>query len=144
MTQSYKTAIKRNKLSTPMRYLKERGLLTGKILDYGSGFGNDALLIGASQYDKHYQQKYPKGQQFDTITCNYVLNVATGSEQVEILTNIHELLTTNGKAYIAVRSDLKMKEQPGRGCIQVQVHLTLPLIGQNGNFRMYMMEKESY
>ena len=144
MNQSHKTAIKRNKLSTPMKYLKERGLLTGKMLDYGSGFGNDAQLIGMEQYDKHYQPIYPKGRQFDRITCNYVLNVATGSEQVEILTNIHELLTTDGSAYISVRNDLKMPKQKGRGCIQVQVHLTLPIVTQNSNFRMYRMTKNSY
>ena len=144
MTQSHKTAIKRSKLSTPMQYLQKNVLLQGKMLDYGSGFGQDAVILGMEQYDRHYQPKFPRGKQFDTITCNYVLNVATGSEQVQILSYIHELLSTGGTAYISVRNDLKMPEQKGRGCVQVQVHLTLPIVTQNSNFRMYKMVKSSY
>jgi len=144
MLKPYLTAINRKKLSTPMKYLLRRKLLNGKMLDYGSGRGNDAKTLRMASYDPYYQPTYPKGEQFDTITCNYVLNVVTGSQQVTILSNIHELLTTDGVAFISVRNDLKLPEQKGRGCNQVQVHLTLPLVMKNSNYKMYVMRKDSY
>jgi hypothetical protein len=144
MNKSHLTAINRTKLSTPMRKLQENGLLIGNVLDYGSGRGNDAKLLGIEQYDPYYHPTYPNENQYDTITCNYVLNVVTGSEQVSILSNLQKLLTTGGKAYVSVRNDLKLPQQKGRGCKQVQVHLTLPIVTQNSNFKMYLLTKTSY
>jgi 2-polyprenyl-3-methyl-5-hydroxy-6-metoxy-1,4-benzoquinol methylase len=143
MKQPHKTAIKRKKLSTPMQYLGQQRVFNGKMLDYGCGYGNDAQLIGMDKYDPHFHPTFPYNKQYDTITCNYVLNVVNGEEQVRILNRIHGLLTTTGKAYISVRNDLKLPQQPGRGCIQVQVHLNLPIVAQNGNFKMYLLTKDS-
>lgn len=144
MNKSHLTAINRKQLSTPMRKLQQNSLLKGKLLDYGSGRGNDAKLLGMDQYDPYYYPTYPNENSYDTITCNYVLNVVTGSEQVSILSNLQKLLTPEGKAYVSVRNDLKRPQQKGRGCKQVQVHLTLPIVAQNSNFKMYLLTKNSY
>ena len=46
-------------------------------------------------------------KRFDTIVCNYVLNVLEPNEQAEVLMEVSELLKPTGTAYFAVRRDLK-------------------------------------
>lgn len=107
----YLTAIKRTKISVPTRYLLEHDLLKGRILDYGCGFGFDTDelkrqgfdIIG---YDYYYRPDYPEGK-FDTIICNYVLNVLEPYAQAEVMMNVTNLLHPNGTAFFAVRRDLK-------------------------------------
>ena len=75
----YLTAIKRTDLSVPTRYLLQHNLLKGKILDYGCGFGYDTDELknrgfDIQGYDYYYRPDYPEDK-FDTIICNYVLNV---------------------------------------------------------------------
>ena len=106
----YLTAIKRTDLSVPTRYLLCKGLLKGRILDFGCGFGYDTDelkrqgldIVG---YDYYYRPDYPTGQ-FDTIICNYVLNVLEPYAQAEVLMNVSNLLKPTGSAYYAVRRDL--------------------------------------
>lgn len=106
----YLTAIKRTDLSVPTRYLLGKGLLKGRILDFGCGFGYDTDelkrqgldIVG---YDYYYRPDYPTGQ-FDTIICNYVLNVLEPYAQAEVLMNVSNLLKPTGSAYYAVRRDL--------------------------------------
>ncbi|MDR2511635.1 MAG: HIT domain-containing protein [Bacteroidales bacterium] len=105
------TAIERTAISFPTRFLRERNLLTGEILDFGCGFGFDTDELGKSGfdivgYDNYYRPEYPQ-KKFDTIICNYVLNVLEPNEQAEVLMEVSELLKPAGKAYYAVRRDLK-------------------------------------
>lgn len=107
----YLTAIKRNDLSMPVRFLLQHDLLNGRILDFGCGFGYDTDelkkrgydIIG---YDYYYRTKYPEGK-FDTIFCVYVLNVLEPYAQAEVMMNVSNLLSPKGTAYFAVRRDLK-------------------------------------
>lgn len=108
----HKTAIKRSKLSVPMRFLYENNLLSGKILDYGCGRGDDARLLEksglcVSTYDPIWQPKMPRGK-FDTITCNYVLNVVSEETAKNIVSDIRLRLKVKGTAFISVRSDVKV------------------------------------
>ncbi len=108
---SYLTAKKRSKLSFPARILQEKRLLKGKILDYGCGFGSDVRLLKEKNYDikgydPHYYPDLPHDK-FDTIICIYVLNVLTPEEQSKVLMHISSSLKTNGRAYFAVRRDIK-------------------------------------
>jgi diadenosine tetraphosphate (Ap4A) HIT family hydrolase len=104
------TAKERTSISFPTRWLKDRKLLVGEVLDFGcgSGFDTDQLqksgydIIG---YDNYYRPAYPE-KQFDTIICNYVLNVLEPNEQAEVLMSVSELLKPTGKAYFTVRRDL--------------------------------------
>ena len=106
----YLTAIKRTELSVPTRYLLQHDLLKGKILDFGCGFGFDTDdlkrqgfdIVG---YDYYYRPDYPEGK-FDTIICNYVLNVLEPYAQAEVMMNVTNLLSPKGTAYFAVRRDL--------------------------------------
>lgn len=105
------TAIERSSLSFPTRWLKQQNLLHGEILDFGCGFGVDTDqlrlqgfdIIG---YDNYYRPDYPP-KRFDTIICNYVLNVLEPNVQAEVLMSVSELLKPKGKAFFAVRRDLK-------------------------------------
>jgi len=129
------TAIKRNKLSAPMKWLKENSLLVGRVLDFGCGRGFDAQFLSLEAYDPHWGFDLPTGK-FDTITCIYVLNVVDEFTQWGILAQIKGLLSLGGKAYVAVRRDIKENTQ-GRGCIQRVVKLNRPSYIRAPNFEIY-------
>lgn len=104
------TAKERDKLSFPAKWLKERKLLTGKILDFGCGFGSDVEFLKKEGfeiqgYDRYYKPDYPR-ERFDTILCIYVLNVLEQTSQWEVLMKISELLNPKGTAYLVVRRDI--------------------------------------
>ncbi len=106
----YLTAIKRTELSVPTRYLLQHNFIKGKILDFGCGYGFDTEELkrqgyDITGYDYHYFPKYPEGK-YDTIICNYVLNVLEPYAQAEVLMEVSNLLSPNGKAFFAVRRDL--------------------------------------
>lgn len=108
---SHLTAKERDKASYPTRWLLRNGFIKGEILDYGCGFGADVAYLSKKGfdtvgYDPHYSPEYPDSV-FDTIICNYVLNVLFPEEQSEVLMTISELLKPQGRAYFAVRRDLK-------------------------------------
>ncbi|PPS45418.1 HIT family protein [Chroococcidiopsis sp. TS-821] len=108
---SHLTAIERTYLSFPAKFLLNNNLLKGKILDFGCGFGNDVKILrqkgfDITGYDPYYFPNYPQ-EKFDTILCFYVLNVLFPEEQANILMEVSHLLKPGGKAYYAVRRDLK-------------------------------------
>jgi len=108
---SHLTAMERIYLSFPARFLLGNNLLQGKILDFGCGLGNDVKLLHKkgceiTGYDPYYFPEYPKDK-FDTIICFYVLNVLFPEEQATVLMEVSHLLKPGGKAYYAVRRDLK-------------------------------------
>lgn len=108
---SHLTAIERNNLSYPAKFLLAKQLLKGKILDFGCGLGKDVKLLQAkgfdiTGYDPHYYPQYPS-EKFDTIICFYVLNVLFPEEQAQVLMKVSNLLKPGGKAYYAVRRDIK-------------------------------------
>ncbi len=108
---SHLTAIDREYLSFPAKYLLKHQLLQGKILDFGCGLGNDVKLLAQKAlditgYDPYYFPDYPQ-EKFDTIYCFYVLNVLFPEPQEKVIMQIAQLLKPSGKAYFAVRRDLK-------------------------------------
>ncbi|HEY9705852.1 MAG TPA: methyltransferase domain-containing protein, partial [Allocoleopsis sp.] len=110
---SHLTAIERTYLSFPAKFLLENNLLQGKILDFGCGLGNDVKLLqkkgfDITGYDPYYFPTYPlPTTKFDTILCFYVLNVLFIEIQSTVLMEVSYLLKPGGKAYYAVRRDLK-------------------------------------
>lgn len=142
------TAITRNKLSSPTRYLFENGLLVGRILDYGCGKGFDVRYLcengyDISGYDKYYYIKRPSGT-FDTIICNYVLNVLELEFESEIIKDIKNLLSENGKAFITVRRDIKKEgyRKNGNGItFQRNVLLNAEILKENCSYCIYKINK---
>src|SRR5205807_1368979 len=94
-------AVRRETVSKTARFLEGRGLLRGRILDYGCGFGFDADHFGWEAFDPHYRQKAPGGM-FDTIICNHVANMLTRGSRQELFKVIRALLTPRGTAYLSV------------------------------------------
>ena len=119
-----------------MVQLHRRGLLKGRVLDYGCGRGHDAQHFDIFGYDPHWQPIMPAGC-FDTITCIYVLNVVTEEVQAEILEKIPSHLVPGGHAYLAVRRDLPKEGKQGRGVFQRFVVLDLPVLAQNSGYAIY-------
>lgn len=108
---SHLTAKERETLSFPAKFLLNKDLLVGDVLDFGCGFGKDVELLDAkgikiTGYDKHHFPEYPK-EKFDTIICFYVLNVLMQEEQATVLMQLSQLVKPTGTVYFAVRRDLQ-------------------------------------
>jgi len=129
MNQPERTAIERKKLSAPMKFLEEEGYLDGRTLDYGCGRGFDAGELGLEAFDPNFFSGVPEGK-FDTITCNYVLNVVTEEEAFGIVQDIESRLAPGGHAYITVRRDLKGNKDTDT---QRNVELDLPIVHETSN-----------
>lgn len=137
---AYRTAMKRSKLSRPAEHLLPQ--LTGRVLDYGCGKGDDAKSVGCESYDPHYNPVVIKGR-FDTIMCNYVLNVIESEgERRTVLSDINQYLETDGVAFITVRTDKKaLCGRTGNGTWQGLIELDLPVEHKGSGFTIYRMEK---
>jgi ATP adenylyltransferase len=139
MNNSHKTAIKRNSISAPARFLRQQKLLTGRVLDYGCGHGKDCEELNIEGYDPYWRPQMPEGK-FDTILCTFVVNVMSVSEQEQVLNNIKALLSTNGKVYITVRRDLIAEGLTSKHTYQRNVTLDLPVIYCKKNkFEIYQL-----
>ncbi len=130
---SHLTVKERENVSFPTRILWERNQLTGDILDFGCGLGKDISFLqekgfNVDGYDPYYSPQYPK-KQYDTILCNYVLNVLLPEEQAHVFMAVSELLKKGGKAYFAVRRDIQKSGfiyNPKRDAKVYQANVILP------------------
>ena len=143
---SHLTAKERDKMSFPTRILLERNFLKGSILDYGCGFGKDveelkSLGFDIEGFDPYYQPEMNK-EKHETIICNYVLNVLQVKEQAKVLFEVSRLLKMGGKAYFAVRRDVKkegFRQHFVHKKYTYQCNVTLPFksIFQTENLEIY-------
>lgn len=135
MSNKY-TSIVRKKLSLPMRVLKDK--MYGRCLDYGCGRGFDCDFLGIDGFDPNWRPERPVGK-YDTIFCNYVLNVVSEEEQAEIIKDIRDLLNPNGRAYFTVRRDIKI-DYKVKDYIQRFVILNMESVHkEKGKFEIYIM-----
>lgn len=140
--KSHLTAISRKVVSLPTRQLLHQKKLRGQVLDYGCGRGQDADRLGFTKYDPHFYPEVPTGQ-YDTIICNYVLNVIPDVEERRaVVKHIRELLAPGGFAYISVRNDSFQEGYTSKGTWQG--HVGVPggvMIKVDPGFRMYAIAK---
>lgn len=143
---SYKTATARvgQSPSAPMKRLAEDGLLNGRMLDYGCGKGIDAAFYGMESFDPHFQPHMPSGE-FDTITCNYVLNVIESpSSRCSVLRSITYKLATNGIAYVTVRNDrTKLNGVTSIGTWQGHIKLDLTVLYRCSGYVTYILYRSN-
>ena len=139
---SHKTAIARKKPSAPMKQLDLNNRLLGRVLDYGCGRGYDASHYDTDSYDPHYQPVMPDGL-FDTIVCNYVLNVIESVAAREaVVADILSRLGDNGRAYITVRTDKKaLTGCKATGSWQGLVVMDLPIVSKGSGFITYSLSR---
>lgn len=145
----YLTAIKRTSLSVPTRYLLQHNLLKGRILDFGCGYGFDTDELkrqgyDITGYDYYYRPEYPDGK-FDTILCNYVLNVLEPYAQAEVMMNVTNLLAPTGTAFFAVRRDLteegfRLHAIHRQYTYQCNVRLPFQSLERNSSYELYQYQ----
>jgi len=150
---SHLTVKERVKPSLPVKVLLERKLINGSVLDFGCGLGFDIKFLqekgfAVSGYDPYYKPKYPK-EKFDTIICNYVLNVLLPEEQSTVLMAISELLKPEGKAFFSVRRDIKRNGflyNPKQKAKTYQCNVILPYksIFRTENCEIYQYQHYTY
>lgn len=147
---SHLTAIERTSLSYPARILLNQNKIKGKVLDFGCGVGKDVELLKAqgfdiTGYDPFYFPSFPT-EKYDTILCFYVLNVLLPEEQAEVLMNVSHLLLPDGKAYFAVRRDIRyegfrMHKVHQKETYQCLIKLAYLSIFRNKNCEIYEYEQ---
>jgi len=121
-----------------MKRLASDGLIVGRMLDYGCGQGFDADYYDMDSYDPYFAPNMPEGK-FDTITCNYVLNVIEQPEaRIRILQDIQGRLRDVGIAYITVRDDKRALRGTTRtGSWQGLIVLALPVKYKHAGYVTY-------
>ena len=73
---------------------------------------------------------------------NYVANVLTDEEIIDYLKNIKTILKSGGKAYIAIRDDIKIEGWRKLGTFQKNRKLDLPVLKRRKRaFCIYVLEK---
>lgn len=143
--QSWLTAIRRNRPSAPLNYLLGSSTLSGRILDYGCGRGDDVEYLSSQGYPVDGYDPYHRPAEltgtYDTILCFYVLNVLPEDDRRKVLLSINDLLTPGGVAYIAVRRDI-MECHCSLKTSQYFIQLSLPVMYERkGKFCIYRMNK---
>ena len=139
---AWRTAIGRKALSKPARWLGANGRLCGRLLDYGCGRGGDAERLDCASYDPHFRPDCPRGP-FETIICNYVLNVIEDyAIRRTVLRDVSDLLADDGVAYFAVRTNKKdLRGLTRIGTWQGLILLDLPVVYKDSDTTIYEMRK---
>ena len=112
------------------------------MMDYGCGRGYDASHFRMDSYDPHYQPVMPIGT-FDTITCNYVLNVIESiSERESIIQDVRDRLSEGGRAYFTVRTDKRsLNGCTTTGSWQGLIVLDMPIVSRGSSYVTYCTKK---
>jgi len=100
-------ASKRTVPSKGANWLHEHGLDSGRVLDFGCGYGMDADTFGWNKYDPYYgPHELDEQQQYDTIVCTYVLSAVSETVAESIVEHIFKRLKEGGTAYFVVPRNL--------------------------------------
>jgi hypothetical protein len=137
------TAVKRDRPSQAAAVLVGRGLIRGRVLDYGCGFGFDADHFGWESYDPFYRPTAPAGE-FDTIVCTQVLNALSRNNRAKAIERIRGLLAADGVAYLGVARYVPLAGKMGvHHSLQNYVVLTLPSVFADAKLEIYRLGKDA-
>lgn len=102
-----------HRASAPIRFWRENGYLEGNVLDFGAGNEDHEF----AKYDAFtHPETEPLLSQWDTIMCNFVLQVQPAEHLIDqICALLRSLLVQNGKCLIAVRNDVAETTKTIRG-----------------------------
>ncbi len=138
------TAIARKNASQPTKWLNLRGHIKGTVLDYGCGRGADSRYLTESgfdvtSYDPYWNPIEVNGT-FETVICNYVLNVVEPEEMTQVLANLTKF--SSGTVFVAVRRDLPREGAKGKGCTQrwVECPEGFEVVTENRTFAIFKKE----
>ncbi len=96
----YSTAISRTDLSAPMAFYQDQGFLTGEVLDYGGGKEVHEYNIFDPAWKADYELLDKK---YDTVTCNYVINVIPlDHNRFELIRTLQTLINEDGKILLSI------------------------------------------
>lgn len=148
---SYKTAIRRNKPSAPLRSILSAIKFNqpDKIdwLDYGCGKGDDvrhlkSLGFNVTGYDPFHAPIKLGNKKYSFVSCTYVLNVLDSNTRLEVLKNIIKRLRNPGLALITVRRDIKTEGVTKTGTQQWNVKLPFLSLARNSQYETYIATKD--
>ena len=144
---SWKTAIKRDQLSSPVKWLLDHKKLhlfcNTSILDYGCGRGTDADILMVDKFDPYWFPNPIRKRQYDVVLCTYVLCIIPPSERKSLIGKIMSYVSSRGMAYFSVRRDIK-EPNLRKGYTQWPVYLEYPVVEENSSFCIYQSKKVSY
>lgn len=136
----------RRGLPAPTKWLLRRGLVVGRTLDYGCGKCHELnnRFFVADGYDPFYRPHGLERSHYDTIICNFVLNVIPNeSAQNEVIGIIKSHLFHKGNAYISVRNDIKkLRGYTKRGTWQGNVIVPGELLHSTNSYRLYRLTRD--
>lgn len=135
----WNSAISRKTMSKPTQWLLKNNLIKGKTLDFGCGKGKDADLLKCDRYDPYFFPNPPKNK-YDTIICQYGLNILPPKKRIKTINQMKNLINKNGSIFITVRRDIKTIKKGKGNTKQYPVYLNLRSIYHNANFEIYKVE----
>src|SRR5262249_19656154 len=122
--------------------LLARGLVRGRVLDYGCGYGLDADWFGWQGFDPYYRPCEPEGP-FDTIVCTLVLNVLSRNNRPKVIARLQSLLAADGCAYVSVPRNVPVGGKLGvQHCLQNYVVLSLPMVLEDDELAIYVLRAD--
>ena len=102
----HRTAIKRSSPSKPFAHFRAQGLVTGQVLDFGSGRGADCRGTKIRCYDPNHPtpqvRNLPLGP-FDTVAAIYVVNVLPKPQRHAALREAGAKVKRGGHLLLAAR-----------------------------------------
>jgi len=133
----------RQAISKTARVLLDKGLVLGRVLDFGCGLGFDADQLGWDGYDPYYRPRELTGL-YDTVIVNHVANILTRRSRSELLERVNSLLNPGGVAYISVARNIPAAGKHGsRRRIQNYVLLTLHSVFADSEEEIYSRAKDA-
>ena len=127
--------------SRAARVLVERGLLDGRVLDFGCGRGADADHFGWDGYDPVHRPFRPRGH-YQSILCNGLLANLNRSHRAMLIGHIREFLLDFGRAYLVVPRNLPAAgNHDAENGVQHYVVLSLPSVYADDEFEIYELTK---